>query len=66
MEVSRIINLPALLKKKSFFLFGPRSTGKSTLAGAQLAGEALFIDLLDGATFLRLAADPSMLEQMIS
>jgi len=26
----RILTLPELLKKKSFFLFGPRGTGKST------------------------------------
>ncbi len=65
MDVDRILNMRELLKKKSFFLFGPRSTGKSTLAEAQLAGEALFIDLLDGTTYLRLVADPSALEQMI-
>jgi predicted AAA+ superfamily ATPase len=27
----RIIDLPELLEKKSFFLFGPRGTGKTTL-----------------------------------
>ncbi|OPX37094.1 MAG: hypothetical protein B1H11_06395 [Desulfobacteraceae bacterium 4484_190.1] len=30
MELQRILNLPNLLSRKSFFLFGPRATGKST------------------------------------
>jgi hypothetical protein len=33
---SRLLNLPELLKKKSFFFFGPRATGKSTLIRMQL------------------------------
>ena len=29
--VERILDLPALLEKKSYFLFGPRQTGKTFL-----------------------------------
>ena len=65
-EVERILNISKLLKKKSFFLFGPRSTGKSTLARRQLGDGQIYIDLLDGATFLRYAADPSHLEEVLS
>jgi predicted AAA+ superfamily ATPase len=35
MEIDRIIDLKDLLGKKSFFLFGPRATGKSTLVARQ-------------------------------
>ena len=38
MEISRIIDLKNLLGEKSFFLFGPRATGKSTLVRRQLSG----------------------------
>ena len=34
------------MKKKSFFLLGPRSTGKTTLIQSQLVDKALIIDLL--------------------
>ena len=64
MRIPRILNLPKLLDKKSFFLFGPRSTGKSTLIREQLSAGAQLIDLLDGQTFLRLSSDPSLLEDM--
>ena len=64
MGIPRTLNLQKLLDKKSFFLFGPRSTGKSTLIKEQLSGSAQLIDLLDGQTFLRLSSDPSLLEEM--
>lgn len=64
-EVDRILNIAKLLTKKSFFLFGPRSTGKSTLAMRQLGSNQVYIDLLDGATLLRYAADPSHLEAVL-
>jgi hypothetical protein len=37
MTLARILNLPGLLSRKSFFLFGPRATGKSTLIKQQSA-----------------------------
>ncbi|MEY4631440.1 MAG: hypothetical protein RIQ81_1560 [Pseudomonadota bacterium] len=47
---------------KSFFLFGPRSTGKSTLIRNTLPDAQVF-DLLDRATFRRLLSDPSLIGQ---
>ena len=44
MRVQRILDLPSLLKNKSYFLFGPRGTAKSFLI--QLQQKALVIDLL--------------------
>ena len=47
MILQRILDLPALLKKKSFFLFGPRATGKSTLIRNSFsAEEIIMINLL--------------------
>ncbi|MFH1437541.1 MAG: ATP-binding protein [Pseudomonadota bacterium] len=65
MELPRIINLPELLAKKSFFLFGPRATGKSTVVRQQLSKSATVIDLLDSRFFLRLSASPYELESLV-
>jgi predicted AAA+ superfamily ATPase len=62
---SRTLDLGALAKKKSFFLLGPRATGKSFLIRDQLGGQATVIDLLRSDVFLRLSANPSLLESMI-
>lgn len=66
MGLSRTLNLPALLEHKSFFLFGPRATGKSTLIADQLGSKALVIDLLDSAFYLRLSRRPFELESIIN
>src|SRR4030043_1144679 len=47
----------------SFFLFGPRGTGKSTWLRHVLP-DALFLDLLDSALFLELARTPGRLEAL--
>jgi len=65
MEIERTIDLKALLQKKSFFLFGPRATGKSTLVKRQLSGDATIINLLDSRFFLRLSTTPHDLEPII-
>lgn len=65
-DIRRALDLPSLLAKKSFFLFGPRATGKSTLIRQQLAGEAFVVDLLDSRNYLRLSATPGDLEAMIA
>jgi predicted AAA+ superfamily ATPase len=57
---SRLLSPPS----KSFFLFGPRGTGKSTWLGQRFP-QALVIDLLNGATLVELLADPSRLEAKI-
>lgn len=63
--LSRQLNLPELLSKKSFFLFGPRATGKSSLIRAQLSEETPVINLLRSDIYLKLSANPSELEPMI-
>jgi len=65
MELKRILNLPNLLSKKSFFLFGPRATGKSTLIKQQLSKSTKRIDLLDSRLYLRLLNSPHDLESII-
>lgn len=65
MELERLLNLPDLLTRKSFFLFGPRATGKSTLIKQQLSETATVIDLLDSRLYLRLLSSPHDLESII-
>lgn len=65
MSFVRQLNLPELLKKKSFFLFGPRATGKSYLIRQQLEGKAQVIDLLKAEVLLPLSQNPSELEALI-
>ena len=61
-EYQRSIQLNELLKKKSFFLFGPRSTGKTTLIQQQLPAAKVY-DLLDTEVFTRLVRRPKLLEE---
>lgn len=58
---SRKLKLP---KEKSFFLLGPRGTGKTTWLRAQLP-KALYFDLLDSAVYNDLVARPERLAQLI-
>ena len=60
----RLLDLPSLLKKKSFFLFGPRSTGKTTLIEHTLEN-MVFIDLLQAKTYASLLRNPGVLEELI-
>ena len=66
MEIQRQLQLPPLLAMKSFFLFGPRATGKTTIVRQQLARKAFIIDLLDSRYFLRLSSAPHELESLIA
>jgi len=59
----RLINVP-LKTKKSFFLFGPRGTGKTTWLRQNLP-EQLYINLLDSESYNRLSANPGLIRQMI-
>ena len=59
--VSRFFDLP----KQSFFLFGPRGTGKSTWLRAQLP-DSLYVDLLKPGLHRRLAARPERLRDLLS
>ena len=53
-----------LNKRKSFFLFGPRGTGKTTLLKSNLPN-ALFINLLQSEYYNRLNADPGLIQSLI-
>lgn len=53
-----------VLKSKSFFLFGPRGTGKTTWIRSNFT-QSFFIDLLNSESYRRLLSNPSRLEEMI-
>ncbi len=59
----RFIKKP-LESRKSFFLFGPRGTGKTTWLKHRLP-EALFVNLLQSEYYNRLSANPGHLRQLI-
>jgi predicted AAA+ superfamily ATPase len=61
----RTIKLLELLMKKSHFLFGPRSTGKSTAIAQQLGGQAVIVNLLRSSVQSALLINPEKLEGMI-
>jgi predicted AAA+ superfamily ATPase len=58
--VARLLQPPS----ESFFLFGPRGTGKSRWLETHL-GDALTFDLLDEAVLVELLADPSALARKL-
>ena len=58
---SRLLAPP---KTKSFFLFGPRGTGKSVWVH-QCLPDALYFDLLESEIYTELLASPQRLEQKI-
>lgn len=60
----RTLNLPELLSKSNYFLFGPRSTGKSSLI-KQTLHQAQVIDLLDDAVYEELSKRPGALLELI-
>lgn len=61
--IKRLLNLP---RKHSFFIFGPRQTGKSTLIQSTFpANNTLTYDLLKSEEYLRLSADPSLFRQEV-
>ena len=59
----RLIKKP-LESRKSFFLFGPRGTGKTTWLKHHLPN-ALFINLLQSEFYNRLSANPGHLRELI-
>ncbi|MGI9228983.1 MAG: ATP-binding protein [Gammaproteobacteria bacterium] len=59
----RNLNLPAP-GKESFFLWGPRQTGKSTLLRAAY-GDGLWIDLLKSEEYRRYISRPELLRQEV-
>jgi len=52
-------------KSKSYFLFGPRQTGKSTFVRSLLTEKDLYIDLLPQRNYLNYAKNPGYLREEI-
>lgn len=53
------------MPERTFFLFGPRSTGKTTWLRANL-GSAAWFDLLDQGLFMELLRDPGLLYRRVA
>lgn len=65
MKYKRFLNLPYYLQQKSYFLFGPRASGKSFLIKSQLPADLPIFNLLRTELFLELSQSPQRLEPMI-
>ena len=53
------------VKSKSYFLFGPRQTGKSTFVKSLITGKDLYFDLLPQRNFLNYAKKPGRVREEI-
>jgi predicted AAA+ superfamily ATPase len=60
--IPRKLNLRELLENRSYFLFGPRQTGKSWLIRETLKDCKVY-NLLDSETFLKLSQSPARIRQ---
>ncbi|MBF0273634.1 MAG: ATP-binding protein [Nitrospinae bacterium] len=58
----RTLSLINLLKRKSFFLFGPRGTGKTTLIASDLQNVTV-INLLENKVYREYLKNPSLLSE---
>jgi predicted AAA+ superfamily ATPase len=63
--VERVLDLPALLQKRSHFLLGPRQTGKTFLIQHTLHNVRVY-DLLDHSVYLALSQNPGRMAQELS
>ena len=63
--VERMLDLPALLKKKSHFLLGPRQTGKTFLIRHALKGARVY-DLLDSSIYMALSHRPARISEELT
>lgn len=64
--MERIKRSLELVQNHSFFLFGPRATGKTSLIRSSFPkSKTLYFDLLDRSLFIELRADPQSLKQYI-
>ena len=61
----RTLDLRKLAERKALFLFGPRSTGKTTLIRAQFDARAI-VNLLRSSEYLPLAESPSRLREVVA
>lgn len=62
--VDRQLDISALLAKRSFFLLGPRQTGKTSLIH-RILPDTLFYDLLDSTDYLAFSRNPGRLAEEI-
>ncbi|MBN2365318.1 MAG: ATP-binding protein [Calditrichaeota bacterium] len=62
MKIIRHINIP----QTSFFLFGPRGTGKSTFVKSLIKKDTLYIDFLEPDTFRTFSAFPETLIKTVN
>lgn len=60
--IGRLIDLPSLLKEKSYFLFGPRQTGKSSLIRHAFPFAKVY-NLLDDGVFHEFNSRPGRLKE---
>jgi len=60
--VKRLIDLPA---SKSFFLFGPRQSGKTTLINSVFKNKIYKVNLLLSDQFFKYSKDPSLLRKEV-
>lgn len=65
MDVPRILDLPKLLAAKSYFLFGPRQTGKTFMIRRQFP-KAKYYNLHETDTFLKFNQSPHRLRQELT
>jgi uncharacterized protein len=65
MDVPRILDLPKLLATKSYFLFGPRQTGKTFMIRRQFP-KAKYYNLHETDTFLKFNQEPHRLRQELT
>ena len=63
--IERSLNLPDMLKRKSFFLLGPRQTGKTSLVRHTLKGVKVY-DLLDTSLFIDLSRKPGLIAEELT
>jgi uncharacterized protein len=63
--IPRVLDLKEKLVRNSYFLFGPRQTGKSSIVRHTL-GEARVYDLLRSDVFLELSRRPAVLREEIT
>lgn len=63
--IKRRLDLPSLLSKKSYFLLGPRQTGKSFLIAHALPDVRVY-DLLDTARYLTLSQNPGRIAEELT
>ena len=61
----RTLDVRKLARRKSLFLFGPRSTGKTTLLRQQFDSRAI-VNLLRSSVYLPLAENPSRLREIVA